>query len=85
MILLMNLKPSVYHYQSCACVNDTGSDHSINESKIITKLISLSIIHKIAEDSINESEIITRCISLSFIHTGADDSNNKSEIITRCI
>ena len=42
----------------------TGADEAINESQIITKCISLSIIYTGADYSINEYEIITRFISL---------------------
>ena len=52
------------------------------ETEIITRCISLSIIHTEVNDSINESEIITRCISISIIYTGADDSTNEYEITT---
>ena len=43
-------------------MNETKEDDSINKSEIITKFISLSIIHTVEDDS------------LSIIHTGADDS-----------
>ena len=55
------------------------------ETEIITRCISLSIIHTGADDSINKYEIVTGCIWLLFIHTWADDSINISEIITKCI
>ena len=55
----------------CSPVNETGADDSINESKIITSCISLSIIHTGADDSINQWLIwnhLQVCIIINHSH-----------------
>ena len=61
-----------------------GTDDSINESEIITRCISISIIHTGADDSINKYEIKTSVRNLLTLWT-RNSSQWKSDSSIHCL